>query len=208
MIKIFVLYYLDLIIIFSGGKKEMRTKTNTMMGTMKRVLSLVLAFLIVFTLSAPVNASAKTKSIKLKNSTFTTSATVAASKAKTVKKGTYKVTLKKKGYNYSGYMKFTAPTTKTYSFTISNVRSNTGRYVCGFGYVMRNSGYADNIGQVAVSTKGGSQSAMQFASKGSSVGYITKRTGKITLNQGETVYLYLSAASSLSKSVSLKYTIK
>jgi len=109
---------------------------------------------------------------------------------------------------FSGYMKFTAPTTKTYSFTISNVRSNTGRYACGFGYVMRYSGYGDSIGQVPVSTKGGSNTTMWFASRKSSGGFIPKRTGKITLNQGETVYLYLSASSSLSKSVSLKYTIK
>ncbi len=186
----------------------MRTKTNTMMGTMKRVLSLVLAFLIVFTLSSPVNASAKTKSITLKNAKFTTSGTVAAKKAKTVKKGTYKVTLKRKGYDYHGYMKFTAPKTKTYSFTISNVTPNGGRYACGYGYVMRYSGYGDSIGQVPVSTKGGKQSAMYFASRRSSGGFITNRTGKITLNQGETVYLYLSCSASLSKSVSLKYTIK
>ena len=196
-------------ILFFGRKKEkMRTKTNTMMGTMKRVLSLVLAFLIVFTLSSPVNASAKTKSISLKKASFTTSGSVAASKAKTVKKGTYKVTLKKKNGSFCGYMKFTAPTTKTYSFTISNVRSNTGHYACGFGYVMRYSGYGDSIGQVPVSTKGGSSTPMWFASRKSSGGFIPKRTGKITLNQGETVYLYLSASSSSTKSVSLKYTIK
>ena len=140
---------------------------------------------------------AATKSLKKQG--FTTSTSTADKKAITVKKGTTTVKLSKKG---TGYLKFKATATKTYSFKLSGLKSGNGRYSCGYFYVMRKYGTAGQyIGQEKLKTYGGKNSALYVATKNSTYStkklyqYRTSRTGKIKLNKGEMVYLYFSFSS-------------
>lgn len=150
------------------------------------VLSLLVGGMVTTTFAA-------TKSLKKQG--FTTSTSTADKKAITVKKGTTTVKLSKKG---TGYLKFKATATKTYSFKLSGLKSGNGRYSCGYFYVMRKYGTAGQyIGQEKLKTYGGKNSALYVATKNGTTGkklyrYRTSRTGKIKLNKGETVYLYFS----------------
>lgn len=132
---------------------------------------------------------------KLKKQGFTTTTAVANKKALAVKKGTTIVKLSGKG---NGYLKFRAPKAKTYSFTLSNIKSGTGGYTCGYFYVMRKYGSSNQyIGQEPLKTYGGKSTALYLSTRNESSGkkafqYRTSRTGKIRLNKGEVVYLYFS----------------
>ena len=132
---------------------------------------------------------------KLKKQSFTTTTAVANKKALTVKKGTTTVKLSSKG---CGYLKFKASKAKTYSFTLSNLKSGAGGYTCGYFYVMRKYGSSNQyIGQEPLKTYGGKSTSLYVATRNGTYGekagqYRTSRTGKIKLNKGEVVYLYFS----------------
>jgi hypothetical protein len=148
-------------------------------------------------------AKGKGKTISIRKAPFTTSAASAASTAKAVRKGTF--TVKCPG---SGYLQFTAPATKTYSFTVTNVRA--GRYACGHSYVMGLSQYsASSITMLNVATKGGSNKTMYHATKNTSYGnivsrYLKTRTGKIRLQAGQTVYLYYNFTSKVTFTLKIR----
>ena len=161
---------------------------------MKKIVSrlmLVMVITMMLVGMTPVMASAKT--VKLKAAAFTTSTATAEAVARPVGRGKMTVSVPKKG---SGYLKFVAPASKAYSFTFSNIRS--GRYNCGHTYLMTTYG-RDNasITMNKVGTQGGESSSLYIATKNSKYGekayrYLKKRTGNIFLQQGQTVYIFIS----------------
>ncbi len=178
-------------------------------GILKTVLSFVLVFAIAFAFVNPMTVSAKTKNIKVKYRDFTTSVGTAAKKATTVKTGNYRVAIDgKKGW-HRGYVRFTAPKSKTYSFTFSEISSDSGQYTNGYAYIMRIKN--NHISSSRVSTQGGKNSTLWFSNEDHGKGvtaWRTSRTGKTHINQGETVYLYLSLLESSSKKAYLTLNIK
>ena len=173
---------------------------------MKKIVSrltLMFAVAMLLVCMTPVMASAKT--VKLKKHAFTTSTAEAESVAKPVKTGTETVKVPKKG---QGFLKFTAPATKPYSFKVSNIKA--GRYCCGYFYVMTKYGTGEtSIGQQKLATKGGETSGLFVATKNSKVGaplyrFLKSRTGVINLQAGQTVYIYFS----MTKNCTLKLKIK
>ena len=89
-------------------------------GILGRLAALFMALALVMTFAAtPAYAAAK-KTVKKTDWTFEI-ATI-QKRATQVKKGTTKLTIKKG----EGYLKFTAPSTKTYSFKFSDVKSSFG----------------------------------------------------------------------------------
>ncbi|WP_026660409.1 hypothetical protein [Butyrivibrio sp. AC2005] len=188
----------------------MKKRSTTALVT--RVLSMMLAFAMVVMFVNPITAAAKTKKIKLNTVSdpkFT--ASYAESVAKTLNKGNYRITIKKKGYAGRAFAKFTAPASKVYKFTEKNLRASNGRYANGYFYICtpQNEFDPDSISQTDVSTNNGkTESAMFFASKKGSNGFYTKRFGQIYLNQGQTIYLYFSSDGIRAKSVSFDFSIK
>ncbi len=164
---------------------------------------LLITMAMVLTCLCSFTSFAKTKTVKVKKAGFTTVTAEADNVAKTVSTGSMKV--KVKG---SGYLKFTAAKTKTYSFKISNVKGK--RYTCGFTYVMTTYGTDNKYIQMSdLATQGGTADVMFVATRNSKSGqkslrYLKSRTGKIALSAGQTVYLYFN----FSSSASFKYKIK
>ena len=137
-----------------------------------------------------VTASAKTK--KLKNADFDTNTAKVSKKATTIKKGSYTF---KFGSKHKGYLKFKAPKTATYTFTLSGLKSR--KYNCGYWYIMTENSYNPAyISNNQVKTQGGSMYSLYYATKNSTYGekkyrYLKSRYGKIKLSQGQTAYIYI-----------------
>ncbi len=155
---------------------------------------LVLAAVLSLSLALPAAASAKT--VTIKDSSFTTETAKIKKTARTVKRGTMTVKVKK-----SGYLKFTAPSKKSYSFTVSNQKPTTGKstdYRNGFGYI--SDGMKKNTTNLKFSTKGGKTTTLWFRSPYrtnevrptniTSGSFLPTRTAKLTLKKGQIVYLY------------------
>lgn len=173
---------------------------------MKKILgrlTLVMVIAMMLVGMTPVMASAKT--VKMNAAGFTTSAAVAENVSKPVRGGKMTVKVPKKG---SGYLKFTAPVNKVYSFTFSNIKS--GRYNCGHINLMTR--YGRNLSSITtnkVNTKGGQSYSLYLATKNSKYGqkayrYLKKRTGKIYLQKGQTVYIYISMVNKCSMNLKIK----
>ena len=117
-------------------------------------------------------------------------------KVPAVKKGTTRVTQKKQ----HALVKFTAPQTKAYTFTVSNVSdpSDKSNIACGHYYILKDNGrgYLESL---TASTQGGKNSTLRIAtpqflnnwnqSGSKSTWYLKSRYGKVKLKKGETVYL-------------------
>ncbi|WP_029323769.1 hypothetical protein [Butyrivibrio sp. AE3004] len=175
----------------------------------KRFLAVALVAAIAF--SNPISVEAKTKSKTLKSvKSFETTTSIIDANATPVSKGNYKFKLKKIGYDGRAYIKFTAPATKTYKFTLNNLRSNNGKYACGFYYIMKTDpNHPEICSQTDVQTKGGNRHDLFFASKKTKdKQFITKRTASVPLTQGETIYVHFNASGILSKYVTFNFSIK
>ena len=184
---------------------------------MKKVLSkivLIVAVAMMFSGMSTVMASAKT--VKVTSAGFVTSKAAAESTAKRVGTGTVNVRIPKKKSTYSGYLKFTAPATKKYNFTVSNVKG--GSYSSGFFYIMTTAEYSDqSIRMTDVATKGGVSHVLWVTSRETKSSrksklvdrYLKSRTGSIVLQKGQTVYLYFFLAASRNpKNVNFRLKIK
>lgn len=153
---------------------------------MKRMLKKTLILTLVMTMLIglfAINANAATqKSVKAQNMVFMTR--VIEKKATTVKKGTTDLS-----FNGSGYVKFVAPATKTYTFTVSNIRSSNVVYT-----VMRmqkkTSGLFSTRSEVIPLTRG------------------KKDMLPISTNYGRNLYKYFRNSSSIIGPSSRKITIK
>ena len=121
------------------------------------------------------------------------------SKATLVKRmGTYALTLN----NGAGIVRFKAPKTKVYSFTFSNLKSNkAANLVCIAGFCKVGLG---SYSYKTIKTKEGKRPRAPFVSaslaNGSSVtfdGYsylrLTKRTAKIKVKKGSSIYIAMQA---------------
>ena len=153
---------------------------------MKRMLKKTLVMTLVMTMLIglfAINADAATgKSVKTQNMVFMTK--VIENKATTVKRGTTDLS-----FNGSGYVKFAAPSTKTYTFTVSNIRSSNVQYT-----VMRmqkkSSGFFSAVSEMIPLTRGG------------------KYMLPISTNYGRKLYKNLKNSSSIIGPSSRKITIK
>ena len=161
---------------------------------MKKVLrKIVLIMAVAMMLAGMSTIAASAKNVKLKSSRFKTSAAEAESVATPVSMGAMTVKLPNKA---SGFLKFTAPATKAYSFTVSKLKTN--RFSCGYFYIMTTYGKQNQyIEMKKVATQGGEASGLYVATKGDKRGslvsrFLKSRTGTTVLEQGQTVYIYLN----------------
>ncbi len=154
----------------------------------------------------PIPAQAATK--KLKKQNYSASYSSIKKKAKTVKKGT--TTLK---VSPSGYVKFKVPKTKKYTFTFSSVKSNKNPFNNGYAYIeipkTQYNGTVYMEHQKFKTTGGETTTAWFHSAKYASTqktvsASIAKRSCKLKLTKGTTVYLYVS----LAEKGSLKLKIK
>ena len=156
-------------------------------------LSLALAFIFAITLINPISATAKTKTLNLKVD-YTTDPYVDyvdSVSTNITKTGTYKVVQKKHDGVYVGYIRFVAPKTKKYTITVSNLKCKGNEQVYGGVqlYTPANDG-TDSVRGIMCVTKGKEDSVLQLAHKKMGSNLIPKRSGKITLNEGQILYLH------------------
>jgi len=165
-------------------------KTSKQLSFRKLMTTVIFSvFVAAFAFSvSPVSAQAATKKV---------SATTNYKKAPKLKVGTNKVTAKKN----NSYVKFTAPKTGTYTFTISNIATIKGRNPdtnLGNLYIEKMSG--SYLSTQRVSTNGGKNTVLWTATKDSynryykgkkvtKDTYLATRYGKLKLKKGETVWL-------------------
>lgn len=161
-------------------------------GTLKKVTAGFCAATLAVTVFAPLGQplQAQAKSVTTKASTRAT--------AKTVKKGTTTVKVKK----YGSYTKFKAPKTKTYKFTFSSVKAlKKGKTSIFNGHVTFYKGSPTSYKNLQVKTAGGKTYTLYLCTKAyrnvntrygsSTVSAYTplpKRTAKVKLTKGTTVY--------------------
>ena len=178
-----------------------------MKKTLKRSLVMILAtVLLIGTFAVTADAAAKKTVKKL---SYNAEMSTIKKKATAVKKGTTNLTYTKG----QGFIKFTAPSKKTYSFTFSNLKAKgeTSAYVV---FQVKDKDYPKFLIDAVVSTKGGKTDALWLASTGSPESkkgkvvdrFLHKRTGKIKLKKGETVYIYFESA--VNKKNTMKLVIK
>ncbi len=174
------------------------------------VLSFVLVFALAFSFVSPLTVEAKTKSITLTGLKNRPNWYVdqANKVSKNIKKGTYNCKLVKKGSEGQVLLKFTAPKTKNYTFTISNLNAPGADYVNGFFNIMKPNAGSIVLSSQKVKTNKGSDNGLYFASRKGSRGFIPSRYGKLKINQGETVYIYINSDYYKSKYVKFKLSIK
>lgn len=169
---------------------------------MKKAKRILLSFVMILAMGLmvcgfrPVQAQAATKTVK--NIKYSTELTSKIKKyATVVKKGT--TTLK---VTNSGFLKFKVPATKTYTFTFSKQTEPDGQYNNGYAYIkrIRTNSYNGKqyLDSLKFKTQGGKTSSAYFNSKASGTtssvttgSFIPKRSCKVKLKKGETVYLYL-----------------
>ena len=179
-----------------------------MKSTLKK-LSLVILTALMLTAVFQVNAFAGTKTVKPKNQAFTTSHSTAERKSKTVKKGTYKVKLSPKKGKAQGYLKFKAPKTGTYTFTVSGLTTNSNYGNGHVSFEVINSYNSNYITTVKVKTNGGKNTALFVATKNATTGDKVYRTlksryGKLRLQKNQTVYIHFYMLSTTSFKLNIK----
>ena len=154
-----------------------------------------MVFVLLGTMATPVLA-ASSKTVKKQG--FTTNTKTIEKKATKVKKGTTNLTLSKG----QGYIKFTAPSTKTYKFTFSNCKSKKYTNNGFFSAQTPDKNSPSYSFHTKVKTKGGKDSTLWLSFNGykfTSSRYktierpIAKRTGTIKLKKGQTIYFYLNS---------------
>lgn len=164
----------------------------------RSIILLVISMLALGCMVISASAAKKIPVKKLKNLDYKASCARIKKNATTVKTGTCRVQVGKKK---SGYVKFKAPKTKDYTFTLSGVKTtNKYGYSTDFAnikYIKRYSfSKKEYLYDYQVRTQGGKAFTLWFGTKKSVSNYNTNlstrasRYGKIKLNKGETVYLY------------------
>lgn len=154
-----------------------------------KMIVLLLAMVMMF--SIPIEASAA-KVTAAKN----------WHKAKTVKKGKTSVTVPKMDISSSGYVKFKAPATKTYKFTINNVRKYGKKSSQGIEHnwiSFGTKGRYDYLNSVAIKQNGKKTYTLWVCSQMSwSIGRTSKitsstslpsRSVSIRMKKGQTIYI-------------------
>ena len=169
-----------------------------MKKTRKLFISLFLLLTMCVTLTGlcAVEAQAAAKSVK--NIKYSSYLTAKIKKyAATVKKGSTKLKVKEEGF-----VKFNVPATKTYTFTFSKqTRSGgTDSYNNGYAYIMlpQKDRYSSKVflNSQKFSTQGGKTTSAYFCNsetgKEKTTGsFLAKRTCRLKLKKGQTVYLFM-----------------
>ena len=164
-----------------------------------RIISVILALVFVFTVagnSTEVNAKSKTKKVTTKCCP-SSDRLEAVSKAPAVKKGKNVVTCK--GNNrYDFYVKFTAPETKTYTITLSNVRNSKDKNEINGHFYIKKTGTSYVVNETVKTQNGKTQTLRVGNKKWCNTWtnhekkvdrYRTSRYAKLKLQQGETIYV-------------------
>ena len=176
-----------------------------------KTLSLALVFVLTIVLINPISAGAKTKTLKLKDGRMTDYSTeyVDSVSANITKTGTYNIVQKKAGGVFVGYVRFVAPKTKKYTITVSDLKCKGNEKVYGGIQPHVIDAESNSIKSIEISTKGGPNTTLQLSHKKMGSNLITKRTGKITLNEGEVLYLrYQFIVKTKGKKLTSKLSIK
>ena len=185
VIFVILLSCLELIKEHSQEEKKMKS--------IKRYAVMLAAALLITGLFAPAaHAAVKT----------TASRCVHTEKLKTIKKSAAKVKVGTTNLTVKmgeGYLKFTAPATRTYKFSFSKV---TGKYT-NEGYVQfykKDPSDSTSVVTFDVSTKGGKTDTLHFSingveHQGGSLKDrpLPSRTGKVKLKKGQVIYMYYQA---------------
>lgn len=183
----------------------MTTKTAT--PILSKVLCVIMAVTVAIAFVPAPAYAASSKSVK--KQTFSTSTDTVHKAATTVKKGTTKLTYKKG----VGYIKFKAPSTKTYSFKFSKVKSKKFSS-CAYVSAYAPSTYKEkNLAVKKMSTKGGkyntlwlSANGYKHSAKSAKTLYrpIATRTGKVKLKKDQWIYFFLGNESGGKTTLTLK----
>ena len=174
----------------------------------KKIIAIVLAVAIcVVTIFSGVNTiNARAATRKVTTSGKLKSAAV-PKKAPVVKKGTSVITMKKA----SGFVKFKAPSTKTYKFTVSKLSNKSKTFTSALVSLLK-IGDDGRLDIATIKTYGGKNDTMFIASnkvpeqldKAKKKDYfLVKRTGSVKLKKGDTIYLYAQAYGSVTTTYTL-----
>ena len=180
---------------------------NKSIWSLKRLVTLSLALIIALSMFSPITAEAKTKNVKVKSVNYTSSLTTVKKKSVKVGAGTNNLTFTKVNGWGRGYMKFTAPKTKKYTFTVKSLKSSDGSYTNGHitAYMIKGSSNRQYLSSVRFKSNNIYQ---HIASKKSDYD-MTSMKGTMKLNKGETVYIYCSFLGSSKKGkITTKLVIK
>ncbi len=184
----------------------MKLKSKSM-WSLKRLVTLSLALIIALSMFSPLTAEAKTKSVKVKSLDYTSSVTTVKKKAQKVSVGTNNLTYSKVNGWGRGYIKFTAPKTKKFNFTVNSLKSSDGSYTNGHitAYMIKGSSNRQYLSSV----KFKSNNFYQHIASRKSDYDMTSMKGTMKLNKGETVYIYCSFLASGKKGkITTKLVIK
>jgi hypothetical protein len=172
----------------------MKEKSKTL-SSIRRFICTSLALVMALSLLSPITAEAKTKNVKVKNVGYTSSVSTVKKKASKVTIGTTKLTLTKAKNRGQGYIKFTAPKSKKYTFTFSELNDSKDPYSNGHitGYQIK-SGYNGRqyITSINLRGKGGTRSNLWISHKKSKDYPTNIDKGSLKMKAGETVYLNCS----------------
>ncbi len=168
-------------------------KRNNFIKRALVALTFALAVAVLTPAAGSVDAQAATK--KTANKNYKKAPAIKVNK-------TYKITSKTKGGNT--YVKFTAPKSANYVFTIYDVKNYKpsagydGRDLSNF-YIRKKSSYSNYLSLQYVKTQGGKATCLFMATpqwyskypvkKPTINSYLKKRTATLKLNKGETVYV-------------------
>ena len=164
-------------------------KSTNFFGAFKKVLCLALVFAFTITLSSPITASAKTVKANAQPHRYNSSVLEADSVATPIKTGTNKVQVLNNDQWFYGYLKFTAPKTKTYTIKVSDIKTNKKKAICLGSVDIYGVGAEDMLQMKTLQTKGKDKTCMQLCNR-KYKNYIPTRTAKLSLQAGETIYIY------------------
>ena len=178
--------------------------TQSAASSFSKFLCVFLAVAVAFAFMPSPAFAASSKSVS--KQTFTTKSATVHKKAVTIKKGTTKLTYKAG----VGYVKFKAKKTKTYSFTVSSVKSKKFSSATYVSFYTKSAYKSKSLASKKVSTKGGKNNTLWLSCNGYSHSGkliyrpLATRTGKVKLKKGQWIYLYLGNESGGKTTLTMK----
>ncbi len=167
-----------------------------------------LALVMALSLLSSIPTQAKTNRITLKHQTATSTTSVANRKSTRVNVGSYIITMNNKKNTYEGYAKFIAPEARTYYITISNLKTNTKVFSTGSVSTMKATKQNKKMISFTNIVSSSPNRNRMWISTQKQADRPTSCTGRITLKNGEALYLYFSFSGFASKKATTKLVIK
>ena len=156
-----------------------------------RLLSYVLVFTLLFSLSNPITTEAKGKKITLVPKLYSNEiADIEEGGIASISKaGNYTIVIpKNETGNFNGYLKFVVPKTKNYSFTASKVKGKKKDFIFGtLETLTADSNGSTNLNCFKIKKK--KNAFLDVATKKYS-NHDKSRTGTVKLTKGSTVYIW------------------